>query len=86
MRTKDQVVEILQSTFSPLECVAELHDYNEKVGFRIYAPGNEPLLRFEDTAIDSLLSGPGLRTIIEAARQHVENKGHTVTGSGSGTN
>lgn len=75
MRTKEQVVEIIQSAFAPLDCVAELHDYNSVVGFRVYSPSSEPLLKFKDAPIDSLLSGPGLETIIDAARRKVEQKG-----------
>ncbi|MCC8686087.1 hypothetical protein ABFU27_02650 [Xanthomonas campestris pv. raphani] len=75
MRTKEQVVEVIQSAFAPLDCVAELHDYNTVVGFRVYGPTNEPLLKFKETSVDSLLSGPGLETIIDAARRKVEQKG-----------
>ncbi|WP_426701488.1 hypothetical protein ACPPVV_00280 [Rhodanobacter sp. Col0626] len=78
MRAKDQVIEILQSAFMPLECVAELHDFNKDVGFRVYGPDNAPLLTFKDTPIDGLLSGPGLGTIIEAVRRRVEQKGHKL--------
>ena len=75
MRTKEQVVEIIQSAFAPLGCVAELHDYNRVIGFRVYGPSNEPLLKFKETPVDSLLSGHGLETIIDAARRRVEQKG-----------
>src|SRR5690606_27516128 len=75
MRTKEQVVEIIQSAFAPLDCVAELHDYNRVVGFRVYGPNNEPLLKFKETPVDGLLSGPGLETIISAARRNVEQQG-----------
>ena len=75
MRSKEQVVEIIKSAFAPLRCVAEIHDYNRVVGFRVYGPANEPLLKFKETSVDSLLSGPGLETIIDAARRKVEQKG-----------
>ena len=75
MRTKEQIVDLVQGAFAPLECVAELSDYRTKIGFRVYGVNDQPILKFEPIPIHQLASGQGLVTIIEAARRRVEERG-----------
>lgn len=74
VRSIEDVVAILEEAFRPLECVAELADYDHKLGFRVYLPDGE-FVTFLPMPVDQLRSGPGLRTVIEAMRSKVQQKG-----------
>lgn len=78
MRTKPDVLEIIQTAFLPLRCVAELHDYDQKVRFRVFSPEDEALLFLEGTPIDSLVQGNKLATVLEHARRRIEKKGYRL--------
>lgn len=75
MRSKEHILALIQAAFDPLECVAELTDYQTKVGFRVYGADGQPMVTFRPVPVDQLASGPGLVSIIEGARRRVEARG-----------
>jgi len=53
MLTKAEVVEILNGAFRPLTCVAELTNYENAVGLRVYdASGVVSLIKWECESVD----------------------------------
>lgn len=78
MRSNQVIIEMLQSAFLPLECVVELHDHNDKIGFRVYSPEHTSIITFEDQPVLNLRSGPGLETIILSVRDRLKKKGFDI--------
>lgn len=78
MRSNQVIIETLQSAFQPLECVVELHDYNHKIGFRVYSPEHTSIITFEDQPVSNLRSGPALETIIMTVRDKLKKKGYEI--------
>lgn len=77
-RTKEQARRIVAAAFAPLECVAELQDYDNRLGFRIYSPDDQPVVTVEPIPVRRLLSGPSLATVIERAREVVIERGYSL--------
>ena len=75
MRTTQEVLQIIRTAFSPLRCEVELHDYDQRVRFRVFTSDDEAILRMEDTPVEDLQSGSKLKTIVSAAQARIEKKG-----------
>ena len=65
MRTDIQIKEFIESSFKPLDCVAELVDCDSKIRFRIFDASGKSLLQFEPIPTHELRSGRGLETIVD---------------------
>jgi hypothetical protein len=77
--TLEQAVEIAESAFRPLECIAEVQDYDSRVGFRVYGPDNQPLLTVEDLTRSKVKDSQRLESILQQARERVTNLGFELS-------
>ena len=74
MLKKKQLVYIVRYAFSPLECVAELQNYEHAFGFRVGLPDGTGIIYEEKNA--SLLQDEGrLASLISEIRSRVEKTG-----------
>ncbi len=74
MLKKTELVGILTSAFAPLECVAELQNYDHAFGFAVYLPdGNR--IKHEAKNTMELLNESVLSSIILSVRSKIEAKG-----------
>lgn len=68
----------IETAFLPLECVVEVSDYGQRVGFRVYGPQQEHLLTVEDILSHESRHRHGLTDLIESARRKVAAKGYEL--------
>ena len=74
MLDKSELVPIFQSAFLPLECVAELQDYDHAFGFRVYLPSGE-YITHKEPDVSVLLHDRQLTAVIERYRAKVASIG-----------
>jgi hypothetical protein len=72
---KQDLINIVQSAFNPLECVAELQNYEHAFGFRVYLPHEEDITREEKNINLLLLNEHELISLISSTRSEIEGKG-----------
>ena len=53
MIKKEDLIQIIQAAFSPLECVAELKNYGHGIGFCVYLPDIDNVI-FEENNAENL--------------------------------
>jgi hypothetical protein len=68
----------IETAFLPLECVVEVSDYGQRVGFRVYGPQQEHLLTVEDILSREARDRHSLAEIVESARRKVATKGYEL--------
>lgn len=78
MRSNKHLRDFLESSFRPLHCAVELHDYDKNIRFRVLGSNGEPLVRFAPIPLAQLRDGPGLETIVGAVRRRLEFRGHKL--------
>jgi hypothetical protein len=74
MIDKQDLIDIVESAFKPLECVAELQNYEHAFGFRVYLPNEEPITKEEKNA-NILLNEHQLVSLISSTRSEIKGKG-----------
>ena len=77
MRTTNQIIELIETAFRPLRCVAEHRDWGEKLSFRVFV-GAKRILTNENIPMRLLRDDATLRQIIEAARDHLKQQRYTL--------
>jgi len=79
MIEKSRVVEILEEAFRPLDCVAELKNWENGVGFRIYEQTGKPVITREFESVDGLRRNRSqLIEVIVDARERLSAMGHLL--------
>jgi hypothetical protein len=76
MRTKERVLEILETAFLPLACKAELH--KDEIGFRVDGPNGDVLWRQPKAPASKYMVGPTLEQVVKDARAQLEDEGHEL--------
>lgn len=71
---KDNVIEIIESTFRLLNCHAELEGRNNRVGFRIFDNQNSTLYYSPSIRIKHVQTTQRLNKILEEARETIKNQ------------
>lgn len=74
MRTQEQVISILETSFSPLTC--HIAKTGKNLAFRIFERKSKALLTYLPQPLLYLFQGPALETSITAARARLEQRGH----------
>ncbi|WP_424193209.1 hypothetical protein ACMYR3_16470 [Ampullimonas aquatilis] len=74
----ENVVEIINSAFAPLRCVAELWDYGFRIRFRVFDK-DEPLLNVDEILKPQFSDHSRLCFIINEARSNLTSRGFNLT-------
>lgn len=74
MLDKSELVGIVESAFTPLECVAELQNYDHAFGFAVYLPDGS-IIKYEEKNANRLQNEPVLSSVISEVRERIEAKG-----------
>lgn len=74
MLAKSQIVRIVEGAFLPLECKAELQDYEHAFGFRVFLPNGKSITR-EVRDASTLLHECQLSAVIESCREEIQSRG-----------
>ena len=75
MIEKSDLIVIIENAFKPLECVAELEQYDSALGFGVHLP-NGKLITYKEPNIKLLLDNNHLLiSTILSVRSEVEGKG-----------
>ena len=74
MIAKSEIVKIVESAFQPLQCVAELQNYEHAFGFRIYLPDGKYITHEEPDA-GALLYEAQLASLIHQYRDKLAQRG-----------
>ena len=76
--SKEQVVPILQTAFSPLECSVEVFDSGDKVRFRVFDVGGDPLLNVDEVLMRRLQDTGGMQSNIGQSRDRLIQRGYKL--------
>ena len=74
MIVKSEICKIVEAAFQPLQCVAELQNYEHAFGFRIYLPDGKYLTHKEPN-VSALLHKTQLAALIQQYRDKLEQRG-----------
>jgi len=77
MRDNAEIKMIVEGAFHPLRCVAEIHDYDMKLRFRVFDVDN-PLLVFPEEVLAGLRDDTALEALIRSARDCLERRGYSL--------
>ncbi len=77
MLKKSELSTIVQCAFLPLECVAELQNYEHSFGFAVYLPDGSRIKHEEQNAT-CLQHESTLSSVITTIRSQIESKGITL--------
>ena len=75
----EEAARIAERAFLPLDCVAEVQDFRNRLGFRIYDPDNVPLLTVKDLTAPQVTDPKRLQAILLESRERVEKQGHALS-------
>jgi len=78
MLNKSDLITIVESAFKPLECVAELQNYNHRFGFRIYLE-RKILYTHVEPNVNLLMHEEQLKSMINHYRNLIEFNGISLT-------
>ncbi len=67
-----EILKIIESSFSPLRCVAELTDYEQKIKIRIFDNKDNPLLSFPEEKVSNLKDKNTLFLFIQEIRTRLD--------------
>ena len=70
----EKIIETLRRSFAPFRCVAQLQDYENRIGFRVYASNGEILGTFEGNTTDSVRDPKVLRQLVDDTRAFLERR------------
>lgn len=70
-----EVFSILESSFHPLECVAELIDYKSQMRFRIFDQAGNPLVSWPEINLSTICNETTLQEIIETTKTKLKQRG-----------
>ena len=73
-RTDADIRKSVEAAFKPLRCVAEILDYNDKLGFRIFDEKDKAILRMRAIPLRILRDDSELQRIIEQVREAISEK------------
>jgi hypothetical protein len=76
----EAVKAIVQGAFTPLRCVAEVFDYDQKLRFRVFNEKENGVLRTEEPSLilQAPLNKSKLRDVLTFAREQIVAKGHRL--------
>ena len=69
---------ITEAAFAPLRCVAERHDYGNRLNFRVFDQNGEPVLTVEDLVKSQFADMNRLIDVLSSARQNLTERGYAL--------
>ncbi|MEX0734086.1 MAG: hypothetical protein WD051_05560 [Steroidobacteraceae bacterium] len=78
MKTNEQICAAVEGAFSPLNCVAEIWDYEQKLRFRVSDATNETVLTCPNEVLANLRDDTALTAFLQNVRAEVEDNGYTL--------
>jgi len=78
MKTNEQICAVVEGAFSPLNCVAEIWDYEQKLRFRVSDAMNETVLSCPSEVLANLRADAALTAFLQDVRAEVEANGYTL--------
>jgi len=78
MRTNDEIKAIVEGTFRPLCCFAEIWHYQEKLRFQVSDSNGQAVLTHKQVILDHVREDGGLVSLIEEMRARIEEKGYSL--------
>jgi hypothetical protein len=78
MLTNQQVRSAVEAAFSPLRCVAEIWDNDQKLRLRIFDSNDKIVLTCPEQILGAVRDVESLRAFLEMVRAQVRSKGHSL--------
>ena len=72
--TSEAILEKVRKAFAPFHVVAELQDYHNKLGFRVYGKNDEIIGTYEGTLVEDLRNPANLKQLIIDTRADIESR------------
>lgn len=76
--TEEQVITFTQQAMTPLECVAEFHNYGEQFGFAVYFPDARKRRVFEGFSANTARNPDELNKALTNARSELQKDGEKL--------
>ena len=76
--SKEQVIAIIEGTFKPFECCAELEDYENRVGFRVFDEKGQSIFNSPSIPIQKAQDIKKLNKILSEIRSELEAQGYEL--------
>jgi hypothetical protein len=73
--TSEEILEKVRKAFAPFHVVAELQDYHNKLGFRVYGKNDEIIGTYEGTLVEDLRNPANLKQLIIDTRADIQSMG-----------
>lgn len=78
MKTNEQICAAVEAAFSPLNCVAEIWDGEQKLRFRVSDATNETVLSCPSEVLANLRDDSALAAFLQNVRAEVEDNGYSL--------
>lgn len=75
MHSDLNVKSTVEGAFSPLQCVAEIWDYNQKLRFKVFDAKGDVVFEMAEIILREIRKKNNLASILSSARKIVEKKG-----------
>jgi hypothetical protein len=74
MLTNEQIKAKMERAFQPNRCVAEIHDYNRQLSFKVFAPDGAGLLEVPNLLLSNLRDERLLDAWLDDVRAQIASK------------
>jgi len=74
----EKIKQILEASFSPFRCVAELYDFDERIRFRVFDKNNKAIITISEKIINEKFSDTSLKSIIKSTKNEIKKKGYDI--------
>lgn len=72
MLTNEEICSLIEVSFPPYRCVAEIWDYGQKLRFRILDDTERPIVTMPEVVLSSIRDLSALEFLCEAVRQRLQ--------------
>lgn len=74
----NEIVEVIENAFSPMECRVELFDHRNRLGFSVFYTDGTLILPLSSWLVRLVRKPDSLRTRIDVLRKRVEAEGYLL--------
>jgi hypothetical protein len=78
MLTDKEITNITQEAFSPLNCVAEIWDYDTKLRFKVFNDEGECVVELSQAILSTMRNKSNLQMLLSEFRAKVIKKSYTL--------
>lgn len=74
MLSNEEIRSYVETAFTPYRCVAEIQDYNQKLGLRVFDLNDAILATVEAIVLSTIRDKNSLDSLVQMIQQRIDNK------------